>query len=351
MKVLIVKLSALGDVVQSLPVAMAIRTQVPDAQIDWVVERPASGLLLGHQALDRVLVSPRHMLKDELAGFVPGLMRFVRELRKVSYDAVLDLQGLMKSAMVVSLSRGKRKIGFKGGKEPASAMVLNEALPPYDIERHALERYLDLLEPLGLQRPAFPDFGLHPGEKPQARAAELLAKLPKGAKFIVLHPMAKWETKLWPSKHWILLGTILQRLGYHVVLTGSTADRGVTGVIHHKLAKEPLALNLAGHTDLPELSAVLTKALAVVSTDTGVMHLAAALGLPVAAIFGPTAPWRTGPYGRGHLIMRRELECSPCFKKECDDLKCMTELIPVMAARMLKPWLDGLNLHKQEQNT
>ena len=343
MKILIVKLSALGDVVQSLPVAMAIRTQMPDAQIDWAVERASSGLLLRHEALDRVLVTPRHLISEEPGRFVPGMFSFVRKLRKINYDAVLDLQGLMKSAMVVSLSRGKRKIGFKGSKESLSALALNEVLPPFDIERHALERYLDFLEPLDLQRPAAPQFGLKPGPEEKSRVDSLLAPLPKGAPIAVLHPMAKWESKLWPAGHWITLAAVLQRLGYAVVLTGSESDRAVTGLIHHKLAKDPVALNLAGHTSLMELSALLTKAKALVSTDTGVMHLAAALGRPVAAIFGPTAPWRTGPHGSGHLILRQEMDCSPCFKRQCDEPRCMEGLSAAMVARRLKPWLDSLS--------
>ena len=341
MKVLIVKLSALGDVVQALPVAMAIRSQVPDAQIDWAVERAASGLLMGHPALNRVLVSPRHLLSQEPRGFVPGLISFVRQLRKVNYDAVLDLQGLMKSAMVVSLSKGKRKIGFKGSKEAASVLALNEALPPFDIERHALERYLDLLEPLGLERPARPSFGLRPTPAEQERVERLLQPLPPEAPLLVLHPMAKWESKLWPASHWLTMVRLLVKLGYNVVLSGSDADRGVTGLIKHKLLQEPKVLNLAGRTSLGELCALLIRARAVLCTDTGVMHLAAALGRPVAAVFGPTAPWRTGPYGRGHLILRLEADCSPCFKKECDNPFCMEDFTAAMAARKLAPWLNN----------
>ncbi|MBI5521926.1 MAG: lipopolysaccharide heptosyltransferase I [Desulfarculus sp.] len=325
MKVLIVKLSALGDVVQSLPVAMAIRGQVPQAQVDWLVEAPSAGLLEGHPALSRVLVSPRRRPGGRSLGQV---RQWLKVLRAVEYDAVLDLQGLMKSAIFVGLGRGRRKIGFSGGKEPLAAWALTERLPAYDPQRHALERYLDLLGPLGLERPAPPRFGLEPQAPALAKAEALLAGRRPGRQLVVLHPVAKWESKLWPVAHWARLARLLHQAGLDLVLSGSAADRGVTQAMAGQAGLAEGLWDLAGAVSLKELAAVLSLADLTVATDTGVMHLAAALGRPVVALFGPTSPGRTGPYGAGHVVLRLGLECSPCFRRNCPAPRCLTGLEP-----------------------
>ncbi len=326
MKVLIVKLSALGDVVQSLPVAMAIHRQLPQATVDWLVEKPSAPLLAGHQALNRVLVSPRHEITQGDGNIFTALTSFGRELRSVTYDVVLDLQGLMKSAMLVALCKAERKIGFKGGKEPLAAWPLTERLDPYDPDRHALERYLDLLEPLGLMRPAHPEFGLEPGAEALARVEALVGEGAGEGPLVVLHPVAKWDSKLWPTSHWAGLARELAARGARLALSGSADDRPTTRAIARAAGVE--LLDLAGRLSLKELAALLGRADLLVSTDTGVMHLGAAVGCRVVALFGPTAPWRTGPYGTGHRVLQPSLECAPCFRRECDDPRCLRELTP-----------------------
>lgn len=339
MRVLIVKLSALGDVVQSLPVAMAIRTQMPEASVDWLVEKPSAPLLVGHPALNRVLVSPRHEVTQGDGNIFTALTGFGRELRSVTYDAVLDLQGLMKSAMLVALCKAERKIGFKGGKEPLAAWPLTERLDPFDPDRHALERYLDLLEPLGLMRPAHPQFGLEPSEDSLARVDELLSQGAEGGPLVVLHPVAKWESKLWPMKHWAQLAHDLAGLGMRLVLSGSNDDRGVTRAIAGAAGVD--VMDLAGRVSLKDLTALLHRADLLVSTDTGVMHLGAALGCPVVALFGPTAHWRTGPYGRGHRVVRLDMDCAPCFKRECEDPRCLSDLGPDRVLKEVREAIAG----------
>jgi lipopolysaccharide heptosyltransferase I len=332
LRILIVKLSALGDVVQSLPLAMAIHRQMPEAKLDWLVEAPSAGILSGHPALDRVLVSPR---SDFSRGPAAGLGRsaaFLNELRRDSYSAVLDLQGLIKSAIFVSLSRGVRRIGFAGGKEP-TFWALNEKMPPYDPERHALERYLDFLEPLGLMRPALVEYGIAPTAQESRRGRELAGDLAPDRPLVLLHPVAKWDSKLWPTVHWARLAAMLAAEGAMVALTGSRADQGATHEIAAMSGLKDAVADLAGRTDLRTLAALQAQAALVVSTDTGAMHLAAAMGAPVLALFGPTSPRRTGPYGAGHRVLTRGLECQPCFKRNCGEPRCMIEITPQEVAR------------------
>lgn len=333
MKALIVKLSALGDVVQSLPVAMAIRRQMPEAQIDWLVERPSAGLLQGHPALNRVLVSPRHQMAEASGLPLSPLSRFGRELRAVRYDAVVDLQGLMKSAICVALSRADRKIGWRRGKEPLAAWAYKERLAPFDPDRPALERYLDMLEPLGLERPAQVEFGLTPQPAELAAARALLPWDDDGRLLVVLHPMAKWDSKLWPLVHWVELARLLGGQGARLVVSGTAEDAKIARLIEHRAGLGPDLLDLSGRTGLKELAALLSLADAVVCTDTGVMHLAAAVEAKVVALFGPTAPWRTGPFGRDHIILRAGLDCSPCFERFCPELRCMEQISPAQAAQ------------------
>ncbi|MBU1275944.1 MAG: lipopolysaccharide heptosyltransferase I [Proteobacteria bacterium] len=341
MKVLIVKLSALGDVVQSLPVAMAIRCQAPRAQIDWLVERPSAGLLKGHPALDRVLVSPRHQMAEADGLPLTPLTGFGRELRSVRYDAVVDLQGLMKSAICVALSRGSRKIGWRGGKEALAAWAYKERMAPFDPDRPALERYLDMLEPLGLERPAKVEFGLTPEPAALDAARALLPGLDGGRPLVVLHPMAKWDSKLWPLAHWVELAKLLGEQGARLVVSGSGEDAKIGRLIANRAGLGPDLMDLTGRTGLKELAALLSLADAVVCTDTGVMHLAAAMGTKVVALFGPTAPWRTGPFGQNHIILRAGLECSPCFERFCPELKCMEQISPAQAAQAASQLVSG----------
>jgi lipopolysaccharide heptosyltransferase I len=340
LRVLIVKLSALGDVVQSLPVAMAISRQLPGAEVDWLVEAPNAGVLAGHPALARVLISPRRPAPGDGRAVMARWAGFWEELRRTRYDVVLDLQGLMKSAIFVEFARGGRKIGFAGGKEPLAVWALNEPLAPYDPDRHALERYLDMLEPLGLKRPEHPEFGLDPSPGELQRARELLGGLEQGRPLVLLHPMAKWESKLWPLGHWAELARRLAGSGAGLALTGSAADRQATAEIAARAGAGERLIDLAGRADLKTLAALQGLAQAVVSTDTGTMHLAAAVGAPVVALFGPTSPRRTGPYGPGHTVLSLRLGCQPCFARTCPRPRCLEELSPDQAARAILPLLE-----------
>jgi len=144
----------------------------------------------------------------------------------------------------------------------------------------------------------------------------------------VLHPGARWASKLWPPASWARLTEWFHGQGFLVAVTGSAADRElVAGITAQCRAPR---LNLAGATSLSQLAGILRKARLAVTTDTGAMHLAAALGTPVAALFGPTAPWRTGPFGDVHQVVRQGLSCSPCFKRQCPDPRCLSDLLPEM---------------------
>ena len=324
MKILIVKLSAIGDVIHTLPALTALRRQYPDAQIDWLVESAAADLVQGHAAVDRVLIWRRRefvkLLKAGRLGSASGLfLSLLQQLRNTRYDLILDFQALLKSSLWIFLARGRRKAGFGQGMEHSekSHIFLNERVPAISMEIHALDRGLRLLQALGI-----PDmqvlYNLPIGKEDEEVAQELLAAggVRPDQPFVAINPVAKWPTKLWTAKRFEELAGRLVEKGFQVVFTGSEEDRALIDEMAGTLGSS--VIRLEGRTSLKVLAAVYRSASVVVSTDTGPMHLAAAVGTPVVALFGPTAPWRTGPYGQGHIVLRAGVSCSPCFSRSCE---------------------------------
>jgi heptosyltransferase I len=332
--ILIVKLSAIGDVVHTLPSLTALRRLYPQAHITWVVEAAAADLITGHPALDRVLVSRRKYWQEDLKkGYfrknIKEIRSFVAALRERHYDLVIDFHGLFKSAVLVWLSGGTRKLGFDSLQE-GSGLFYTEKIPE-DLEKHAVDRYLDFpayLETQGGELPEdahAPEF-LIPGDDYHPRKIEaLLSKshLDSAAPFVAINPVALWDTKLWRKDNFALLADrIAEELHIPVVITGSAWEKPYAEGIMKKV-KTAKVVDLTGQTTLKDLACLYRQAALVVTTDSGPMHIAAAVGTSVVALFGPTDPRRTGPYGSGHTVIRKALPCSPCFRKECTTRECM----------------------------
>lgn len=321
MRILVVKLSSIGDVVHTLPALASLhrgfRERGVKARIDWLVEEAASSVLKGHPLIDELIVVKRGWGKNLGAN-----LRSAKALRAKGYDLVLDFQGLLKSGVWVWLSKGKRRVGFSNGRE-LSHVFYNEKLAPYDVDTHAVDRYLFLAESVG-------------GSKGQAvftlecaRAAEEVKKKLRRAgvasPFFVMVTRGRWATKLWRDESFIELGRkLIEEKGLKAVLAGGPSDREDLDRMAASIGKG--AVNMAGQTDLKELFALFRLGRFAVTVDSGPMHIAAASGAKVVAMFGPTAPWRTGPYGPGHAIVRKGLACSPCFKRKCSSPRCMEEI-------------------------
>jgi 3-deoxy-D-manno-octulosonic-acid transferase/heptosyltransferase-1 len=327
MNILIIKLSAVGDVIHTLPSLAALRKLYPKAHITWVVEELSADLLKDHPLLDRVIVSHRtswirEVKHGRLIWPFLEMVTFIRALRERRYDLVIDFHGLLKSSAIVLLSRGKRKLGYDSMQE-MSGLFVNEKIPE-DMNKHAVERYLDFPRYLGA-REIKHKFLIPVKEENRIRIENLLQAhhMDALAGFVVINPIALWKTKLWENQNFALLcDRISEDLKVGIVFTGSDIKeiREIQNIM-----KRP-AVNLGGETTLLDLACLYRRARLVVTTDTGPMHLAAAVGAPVVALFGPTDPARTGPYGEGHTVVRRKLPCSPCFKKKCKTNNCMKEI-------------------------
>lgn len=327
--ILIVKLSAIGDVVHTLPSLTALRYLYPHAHISWIVEESASDLLVGHPHLDRVIISHRKEWIQNLKRFrsikkTMGDMRsFIATLRDRRYDLVIDFHGLFKSAVIVRLSRASRKLGYDSMQE-MSGLFYTEKIYE-DMGKHAVQRYLDFVRYLG-------GSGKDPTcviavEKENQRSVEALLRvnhIDSTTPFVAINPVAFWKTKLWQDEKFARLADrITSELGVPVVFTGGSGDRRIEHI--RSFMTSPL-ISLAGRTSLRDLAYLYRVSRLVVTTDSGPMHIAAAMGTPTVALFGPTDPARTGPYGRGHVIIRKEMACAPCFRKECDTKQCMRDI-------------------------
>jgi lipopolysaccharide heptosyltransferase I len=333
MNILIVKTSAIGDVIQTLPALNALRKHYPGAHITWLVEEAAADIISGHPALDRILVSKRKRWSKELLGLsgmsaVKEIYRFIKQLRDTKYDLVIDFQSLLKSSVWIALTRAKRKVGFGQGMEHAehSYIFLNERIPPVNMNHHAVLRDLMLLEALGIDsKEIIFNFPIHDQARKQVDNLLALHGIIEKVLLIAINPVAKWETKLWSNRKFAeLADRLIEQYLAQVIFTGDAGDRKtIADIMSHMNRK---AVNLSGETSLKTLAALYAKADLVISTDTGPMHMAAAVGTPVVALFGPTAPWRTGPFGEAHQIIRTGTACSPCFKRQCPTLDCMQQI-------------------------
>jgi len=331
MRILIVKLSAIGDVVHALAVLDALRRHFPEAHIGWLVEEAAAGLLYGHPQLDRVIVMPRKSWLRSVrrpAAWAESIRRLatgIRLLRDTRYDVVIDLQAALKSSLPIRLCRADRIIGHDRADEH-SHLFLTERVVAYDREEHAIRRYLDLAHYLGV--PKGPIRCLIPADDAVRRRAAVLlrdTRIDLARPFVAINPVAKWESKLWLTERFAeLADRCIRELEIQIVFTGSGHDAGVTAAIASRM-RERCSI-LAGKSGLQELAQIYRLAGALITTDTGPMHIAAAVETPVIALFGPTAPWRTGPFGSGHHVLRSDASCSPCFKRQCSDAKCMRDI-------------------------
>jgi len=324
--ILIVKLSAIGDVIHTLPSLTALRKLYPDAHITWVVEEAAADLVKNHPDLDAVIISrrkswSRDFQKGQFRRPWEELQSFIKTVRQRPYDLVIDFHGLFKSSIIVFFSDGKRKLGYNSLQE-LSGLFLNEKIPE-DMNKHAVERYLDFPRYLGAKIDKA-RFVLPSNQEAEEKIRILMDEYNlEDKKFIAINPVAYWETKLWSNEKFARLADLIHdKLQMKVVFTGSAKEP--IEKISSSMTTE--SINLGGATTLLDLASLYKKARIVITTDSGPMHLAAAVETPVIALFGPTDPSRTGPYGAGHAIIRTELPCSPCFLKKCSTKKCMEDI-------------------------
>ena len=330
MKVLILKPSSLGDVVQALPVLRMLKRHRPDAEVYWWIDSHLAGLLEGDPDLDGLFLFDRRRWGSP--GGLPSIIRGIREMRRHRFDWILDLQALARSGIVAWLAGGKVVAGLDDPREGAPAFY-DLRVPRRSSISHAVDWNVELGAALGI--PVRWDFDWLPA-RPAARAGIGRRWPVEGGRWILLQPGARWTNKRWPVGHFAAL---VRQLAVDLDPAVRFAVLGSAGETH--LAAEVCAaapdrcISLAGETSLPEMVEWLRVASLLVTNDTGPMHVAAALGRPVVAVYGPTSPHRTGPYGQVDRVLQLSLNCIPCLKSRCHHrprIECLTALSPERVA-------------------
>ena len=291
-RLLIVKTSSIGDVIHALPVVQAIKEAAPNLTLGWVVRRRCADVLRGNPFIDRLYVMPDKPSVGEL-------WTLRSELRAGRYDIALDMQGLLLSGLVTWLSGAPVRLGWDRNRESNALFLTHPIVPGKAKDRHEIDLLYGFAEALGVQA-AHVDFTPQPylAEEEKARASEWLAGLPRP--WIALNVGASRAYKRWPVERWAKVAKELAALGQGIVFVGDKNDAAIVAQITPSLTRY---VDLSGKTTLRELASVLAACDLLVTADTGPMHIAVAVGTPVVAIFGATAPARHGPYGQHHTAL------------------------------------------------
>ena len=332
----------MGDIVCALPVPAAIKRRWPQAKVSWLVASHLGQMVSDHPDIDQVISFDRRRYRHIARSWPVGrrFLKFLSQLRRNNFDLVIDLQGLFRSGFLAWCTRAAVRIGPHEKRE-MGWIFYKHRLEPCDKQTHAVERICSLgqLLPIDLSAPAFK---LPITQMARESAGRLLeqASVPEGQPFAVLAVGGTWQSKRWPIERFSQVADQLtSKSGLAVVLVGGQGEKLLAEQLSSQ-SKGPIA-NLVTKTSLKELMAVLEKASVVVTNDSGPMHIAAALGRPTVAIFGATNPQRTGPYGQLDHVLQSKLPCSPCYKRQCAELTCMSDIstdqVMTMVNKVLQP--------------
>jgi heptosyltransferase-1 len=339
-RVCLIKPSALGDIVNALPVLAALRHRWPEAWIAWVVNRSLRGLLDGHPALDEVIVYDRGGTKPSPAGMV-RTVRFLRQLGRHRFDLTVDLQGLLRSGIMTIATGARVRVGLADAREGAARFYTHRVPPPGSrAEAHAVDRLLRLAEVFGADV-SEPRFGLacDPADRRWARAVLIDVPRPR----LILNLGARWETKRWPPEHFAAIARrAVATRGAGLVAVGAPEDCPLVEDLRVRLG--PVAvLDLCGRTTLPQLAALAAESDLVLSNDTGPLHLATAAGARVVGIYTCTSPALNGPYGPAAAAIQSRVWCAGSYLKTCARLDCMRELTPDRVWALVSSQLDAVS--------
>jgi lipopolysaccharide heptosyltransferase II len=350
-RILLIKPSAVGDVIHTLPVLTKLRQRYPSARIDWMLTPPNAELIRGHPAVSNIVLFERQAYgrfwKDWSSPL--DLARMLIGLRQTNYDLVIDLHGQFRSACFALATGAPTRIGFDRprrrvrragralpegtfdhawhGARELSWVAYTHHIPIPTLDAHATDRYLWIGEMLDL--PTGPaKFDLPVSVVAQNRIQRLLAKHGAGEKpLAVLTPGSVWETKRWLASGFAAVARHFIDAGWSVVLAGSPMDCDACREVENRCGD---SVNLCGLTSLSDLVALMRRARLCIANDSGPLHLAAALGTPLVAIFGSTDPVWVGPYEQPDAVVRAGVVCSPCYLRQLRQCRfnhtCMREV-------------------------
>ena len=335
MKILIVRLSSLGDIVHSLPIVHCLKERYPDAQIDWLVGKRGFEFLSLIKEIDHI--------------YLPDLKN-ISQIQNEKYDYVIDVQGLFKSAFLSKISRGRTTVGFKNTREFADVFY-DEKIDVgnlFKTDKHIVDLNLKLVSKLINENQTsgalynVVKFLIPRISKPQ-NAKLLQIRNQKQKPKIAIFPTTTWKSKLWPPDYWLSLLKMISD-DFFIYLCAGNSDRRYVDPLINRLESEQICFeNLIGKTGIKDLVYLLENVDLVIGMDSFGLHLASAIkndyGSPeVIGIYGPTSPKRSGPYGSGqNCLYLSEMECIACRKKICPlgHHKCMKNIVPSHVQKMI----------------
>lgn len=335
--ILVIRLSAIGDVVMASPLIQSFRRSYPHARISWLVEPAASGLLLHNHALDEVIMLPRARWRQlwrerHWLTLWREVRAFVRALRARQFDLVVDIQGLLKSGVWAWLSGASQRIGL--GSREGSQYFMTQVLVRRGGDRRIGSEYFHLAQTLGLEMGDFAmDIALP--EEDERYACERA----QSGRYVVIAPFTTRPQKHWVEARWPLLAEdVMSRFGMPVVMLGGPADVAAAARI---AAANSTIVNLVGKCSLTQSAALIRHSNLLVGVDTGLTHMGAAFNVPTVALFGSTCPYLDTTHANARVIYHN-FECSPCRRNPtCQgDFTCLksisVEEVLNMAAQVME---------------
>lgn len=347
-RVLIIKMSSMGDIIHTLPALSDAQKAYPDLQFDWLVEPGFAEIPRWHPAVGQVLLAPLRQWRKAPWTVLrdPAFIALRTFFKQTHYDAIIDAQGLVKSVCMAMLARGQRYgLNFRSAREGIVSFLYHRAFE-VSWELHAVER-MRLLFSQALSyplecKPAC--YGIDKGRLPQA-------EWPANS-LVFLHGTT-WATKHWPFEYWVRLATIASEKKYTVLLPWGTPAEQARAKAIQAAVQQPLKPVVLPKLSLAEITALLTHVKGAVAVDTGLGHIAAAMGTPTVSLYGPTDPALTGAQGEGQYHMKADFGCSPCFYKKCPKQAsaetafppCYMSLAPEKVWNALLKLIQGTNAH------
>ncbi len=340
-RILIVKYSSLGDVINAVPAIKFLRRSRPGLELYWVLKKEYSPLFADCRFIDEIVEFHGTDFKSVRA--------LAKKIRSLKIDVVVDLQGILKSAVIGYLSGAGIRVCFPYTRE-ASSLFYTKKVGVKRGECHSVEENLSVIEEFFGKKALGPhDFHIELSTDTRERSRALIESNGPGTgasgPVVVINPVTRWASKMWSAESFAALATLLVRkLGARVFFTGLPGDfKYIEGI----RAKTSVAtVNLAGKTDIRTLAGVIEESDLVVSCDSGPMHMAVAFGRPVVALFGPTNPDYTGPFGKTAEVITVNAECAPCRKRTCDDMRCMDGITPEMVMEGVRKLRVGENIRE-----
>lgn len=335
--ILIVRLSAIGDVIHALPVLDALRCEFPAARIGWVVEELSAPLLENHPQLDKIYIIPKKRWKKEKhRAFFREIKPFFQTMKQDGWDVAIDLQGLTKSGVVAWMSGAKIRIGF-GSKQSRelNRLFMTKRLTPPDALTHVVEKNLFLLNGLNPleQRIGAGTMGIRESEKELLKTKLVELSYDGTTPLAAINPGAGWTSKRWPPKYFAQLAERFQQRGFLPLIFWGPGEETLRDEIAEHLKSNGIPHLITPKTSVREMAVLLSLCAFYVGGDTGPTHLAGMLSIPTVAIFGASdgarnRPW---PIASSTVVQLVDLPCVPCWKTVCpltgdENLKCLKQL-------------------------